>query len=31
MMMNVKLFGPDNDSPGLQLKSLIAVGFAIKW
>ncbi|MEO5500439.1 MAG: DUF3078 domain-containing protein [Ginsengibacter sp.] len=28
---DVKLFGPDNDSPGLQLKSLIAVGFAIKW
>ena len=28
---DVKLFGPNNDSPGLQLKSLIAVGFAIKW
>ncbi len=28
---DVKLFGPENDSPGLQLKSLIAVGFAIKW
>lgn len=28
---DIKLFGPQHDSPALQLKSLIAVGFAIKW
>lgn len=28
---DVKLFGPLHDAPALQLKSLIAVGFAVKW
>ena len=28
---DVKLFGPQHDAPALQLKSLIAVGFAVKW
>jgi hypothetical protein len=28
---DVKLFGPNHDSPGLQLKSVIAVGVSVKW
>ncbi len=28
---DIKLFGPNNDSPALQLKSLIAVGLAVKF
>ena len=28
---DVKLFGPNHDSPALQLKSLIAVGLSIQW
>ncbi|HSN08971.1 MAG TPA: DUF3078 domain-containing protein [Hanamia sp.] len=28
---NVKLFGPNHDSPGLQLKSQIAVGMSLKF
>lgn len=28
---DVKLFGPNHDSPALQLKSLIAVGLGIKF
>ena len=27
---DVKLFGPDHDSPGLQLKQIIAVGLSVK-
>ena len=27
---DVKLFGPNHDSPALQLKSLIAVGLSVK-
>jgi hypothetical protein len=28
---DVKLFGPNHDSPGLQLKSLIAAGLSVKF
>jgi hypothetical protein len=28
---DVKLFGPNHDSPGLQLKSQIAVGLSVKF
>ena len=28
---DVKLFGPNNDSPALQFKSLIAAGFSVKF
>ncbi|MEO8413425.1 MAG: DUF3078 domain-containing protein [Ginsengibacter sp.] len=28
---DVKLFGPNHDSPALQLKSLIAVGLSVQW
>lgn len=27
---DVKLFGPNNDSPGLQLKQMIAAGLSVK-
>ncbi len=27
---DVKLFGPNRDSPGLQLQSLIAAGLSVK-
>jgi hypothetical protein len=28
---DIKLFGPDHNSPALQLKSLIAVGLSVKF
>ena len=28
---DVKLFGPQHDAPGMQLKSLIGVGLGVKW